>query len=554
MHVKYAREQGVQLELLHPGDRVKTAGAMPEVQSVLDSLKSEAAYTYALVNAMGYSEFYGTNSNADWYGYCPELNFNGLLHAWPDIGENLETDRMKGRDWPYGYPCFYGATVYAHHKNTNPAELGFGDVRYVFANPVMKRVELLMRIHNEEARKKGHLNIVERIVAGERCDVSMGAKIPWDACSICTDWEAVRKAWKTFDPKRHLHWGVAVLEQHKQRSIRGIAVTSADYCVHIRTQRNHTLPDGRRVFMYNVFPRFFDISCVFIGADRTARVMWHKTDGFRDDAPIPQPMRAARLRLDDLFSQKTASKMAELDKEVPGGTIEKVLSDSDSAPEFRFDLLGKDPRALLSSAAALGILLSPPEFQRLLGGDGQSFSTATSHIDDGMAVAPRLVDDQLLAALRDLVPERSGFKPFMGPRIAGISVQISRGPARAALDNEKVAALYNGYRLSVLGASEKLADRARHHLIEEASGARTSSSPLAALLLGVLPMVHLVAAHLRREEERQQLGTMASLLADNPTFFSLAALGEGIRIAMAAESGGLLPAALRLIDNSKKTG
>lgn len=36
---------------------------------------------------------------------------------------------------------------------------------------------------------------------------------------------------------------------------------------------NKILPDGRRVYVINTLPRFFDISFVFIGADKTAKVM-----------------------------------------------------------------------------------------------------------------------------------------------------------------------------------------------------------------------------------------------------------------------------------------
>lgn len=553
MLIKRALSHDVALELVQPGERVKTAGAMPEVQRVLDALRPDPAYTYALVNAMGYSEYYGTNSNADWYGYCPELDFNGLLHAWPDIGENLETDKMKGRDWPYGYPCFYGASVYAHHKNTDPVQLGFGDVQFAYANAEMKRIELLMRIHNEEARKKGHLNIVERIRAGERCDVSMGAKIPWDGCSICMDWDEVHRAWKTFDPTRHKHWGLAVLEYHqKVKKIRGLAVTAVDYCDHIRRQKNQVLSDGRKAFMYNVFPRFFDISCVFIGADRTARVMWHLTDAFRDDAPIPQPLRAARLSLSeflDRLSMKTAGKHAELEKEIPDGYIAKVLADSDTAPEVRFDLMKKDPLKILSSAAAMGIVLSPAEFQRLLGGPSVPFSTATSSIDDSLAVGPRHLDDDVLTALEQLAPERSAFRPFVEARITTISAKMPLPEAGAKLAADKLAALYNGYRLSVLAEGEKLAERARGHLVHDPLGPKTANCSLAALLLGFAPVVHFLAAHLRqRPGEEQRLGVMAPMMADSPSFSSLAKLGAAIRMVMSVEVSGMLPAALRLLD------
>ena len=544
MLIKRAVSRQVAIELLTPGERVKTAGAMPEVQRVLDGLRPDPAYTYCLVNAMGYSEYYGSNSNADWYGYWPELDFNGLLHAWPDIGQNLETDRMKGRDWPYGYPCFYGATVYAHHKNTDPVQLGFGDVQFVYANPHMKRVELVMRIHNEEARKKGHLNIVERIQAGERSDVSMGARIPWDLCAKCSDWSAVRRAWKTFDPFRHKHPGIAVLEEHKKRPIRGLAVVSTDYCSCLRTQKNQVMPDGRRVCMVNVFPRFFDISCVFIGADRTARVMWHLTDSFRDDAPIPQPRRAARLNLDGLFEKR-----AELEKEVPDGVVDKVLTDSDTAPEVRFDLTGHDPQKVLSSAAALGVLLSPAEFDRALGGPGTPFSTATSRIDDGLRVGPRHVDGALLEALRMIAPDRSAYRPFVEPRITCISARISVPLQHSHPEGDKLAALYNGYRLSVLDEGEKLAERARAFLVPDSLGLKTADCSLAALLLGFAPVVHLLAAHLRRQQnEGQHLGAMAMPFTDQPSFSSLRDLGLSIRIAMSVETTGLLPAALSLLD------
>jgi hypothetical protein len=377
----------------------------------------------------------------------------------------------------------------------------------------------------------------------------MGAKIPWDACSYCCDWDAVNRARNTFDPARHKHWGMAVLEEHKKKAIRGIAVTSADYCVHLRSQKNRVLEDGRKVFMWNIFPRFFDISCVFIGADRTARVMWHLGSSFRDDGPIPQPLRVAQQGLQALFS-KMASKHAELDKEIPG-VVEKVLSESDSAPEVRFDLMNKDPQKVLSSAAALGMLLSPSEFHRLLGGQG-AFSTATSKIDDSLAVRPQFLDSDLLSAMRFMVPERSAYQPFVAPRIISIQAKIVIAPSSKKEDNEKVAALYNGYRLSVLENAEKLASRASEYLIDDPLGEKRAIHPLAALLLGLAPVVHLVAAHLRqKKDEGQQLGTMANWIAEHPTFISLAALGAGIRTAMAAESGGLLPAALSLLGKAK---
>jgi intein/homing endonuclease len=168
---------------VRPGLAVKTASALgPGTQQLIDSLRPDPRYTYVLCNAMGHSQYYGANSNKDWYGHNPHIDFDGLLNAWPEIGKNIEADRMKGKGWPYGYPCFYDAAVYAHHKNTDPQGLGFGDVIYAGTNPVMKRVELVLRVFNEEAVRKGHTSILSRIRAGERVDVSMGAKVPFDLC------------------------------------------------------------------------------------------------------------------------------------------------------------------------------------------------------------------------------------------------------------------------------------------------------------------------------------------------------------------------------------
>jgi preprotein translocase subunit YajC len=90
---------------------------------------------------------------------------------------NWRTDpivqQRLAKHWPYGYPTFYGANVFAHHKNHDPA-LGFGDVMMAYWNDRMKRVELVMRINNKQAAEKGHSTFIERLHTGKRVDLSMG--------------------------------------------------------------------------------------------------------------------------------------------------------------------------------------------------------------------------------------------------------------------------------------------------------------------------------------------------------------------------------------------
>jgi hypothetical protein len=547
------------VRVITPGEQVKTASPLvPSVQRFIDSLKPDPRYTYTLVNAMGYSEFYGSNSNRDWYGYNAPLDFNGLLNAPESFGQDYETDKMQGKDWPYGYPTYYGATVYAHHKNTDPQQLGFGDVIYVALNPTMKRIELVERVFNEEAAKKGHTSILSRIAAGERVDVSMGCRVPFDLCSICTDWDAIRKAWKLFDLKKHRTPGVAILAYHRfHTKIRGLAVTRVDYCEHMRNEPGKIYPDGRKVFVYNDFPRFFDISFVWVGADRTARVMWFMA-GSELPAPAPGTRRIDKI-LDTLMS---SMKLSSMEKEIPDGIAQAVEVDAKSAPDASETLsaivdAGTEPRTLLTVLAGLGIIPTPREFQAIVlpAAEKQALASmnavfdTTGGIDDSYAVDPVLFDAKLASALVPLVPERSAYAPYLNARLSSDEPKLgSSEPNYIRL--EKIAAAYNGYRISVLENAENLMPKAASLLSVPRD---LKGIGLSALLLGLAPVIHLVSSHLRRRnEEGEQLGAMAQFVAENPTFTSMATIGAVLRAAMAVDNaGGLRQAATSLVSAAR---
>lgn len=199
----------VEAEILSPGmELVKTAGIARPVQSFIDAIIPDHEHTYVLVTALSYSEYFGPNSNTDWYGYNKHLDFNGLLHTWSDFGRDPKLDAIKAKDWAYGFPCFYAAAAYAHHKNTDPKTLGFGDVIFVYANASMRRIELVIRVFNEEARRKGHGTIIDRIERGERVDVSMGAKVPFDLCVDPSSLVRTADGWK---PAGAIEPGMSIL-------------------------------------------------------------------------------------------------------------------------------------------------------------------------------------------------------------------------------------------------------------------------------------------------------------------------------------------------------
>jgi len=589
MHIKRAYLAGEHdgeplVHLIKPGEMVKTSGLAPAAEKFISCLRPDPRYTYVLCNAMGYSEFFGANSNKDWYGYNPHLDFNGLLHAWPDIGQNVEADRMKGKGWPYGYPCYYGATVYAHHKNTDPQQLGFGDVIFATLNPEMKRIELVKRVFNDEAAKKGHTSILDRVRAGERVDVSMGCKVPFDFCSVCTDWGLVKEAWKTYDESRHRHPGIAILEYHRKvRPIRGLAVTKVDYCQHMISEGGKVYPDGRKVFVYNDFPRFFDISFVWIGADRTARVMWHLSD---PNAPksIPRPGSPPPGTLERLLTL-IGSKMSMMEKDIPGGLAEAAFKDADTAPEVldvRVVMRGSPTtdgvRRTLSTLAGLGIIPTPGEFQsmvlptmpggalvqKILDAKHAMFDTRGGGVDSTFAVDPALFDTKLADAYAPLMSERSSFAPFLharlgepGEKTASAKRAAYRGSDEVGQLAAKLASMYNGYRLSVLESAPELFPKVASHLdTDTLLDAQDSvrGKDLSGLLLGPAPMIQLISSHLRRnEDEGHQISTMSRMIANNPNFYAMSTIGAALRQVMGLDkSKGLAQAASSLIQEAGK--
>lgn len=255
------RDQGERLvQIFQPGEMEKAAEffamgkqaapMLPKVQQYLEDLKPNPNKIYVLVNALGAGEFWGSNINGDWF---PEA---ALVH--------------KGMD--FGHETFYNAYPYKHHVNKDPSR-AFGKVELVCWHDDMKRVELVVAIDRELAKRFAAEDVCDKLDAGQFPDVSMGCKVPYDLCSICTDWKKYRRAQSTYNPSLHQTVGKAVLAFHKKDPIRGVSVTRNDYCEHLKTQLNRILSDGRKVYAINDFPRFFDISFVFIGADKTAKVM-----------------------------------------------------------------------------------------------------------------------------------------------------------------------------------------------------------------------------------------------------------------------------------------
>jgi hypothetical protein len=404
------------------------------------------AACFVLVNALGAGEYYGSNINSDLFPW------NALAH--------------EGLD--YGHKTFLNAHAFMHHKNKDPTR-AFGQPVESLLNPRMKRVELIVRLDREKAKTEGADGVIVRIDAGEFPDVSMGAKVPFDICSICG---------------------------HKSK-------TKSDYCVHMRPPEhlrhiygpNKILPNGQKICVINTLPRFFDISFVFIGADKTAKTM-AKLASVEDDNYFSRICATPRLSVDvaELSAQaqqqlatsrsyevltKTAgvktsahNKISEMIKTVPAGVFasrclpELVKRETDIPSDILDRIASKGGVGeCCSSAGALGIVLKPHEFQRIvlmkMGRSGLAHEldgrrlvfNPSSQIDHSFPVDPALhAKEDILNLLKRFIGERSFFGEPLRVRTLKITVSETL-PTRNHVEHpllDKISSAYNGYRKSYL--------------------------------------------------------------------------------------------------------
>lgn len=470
-------------------EKAASAHLLPEVVRYIETLRPRNGSQYALLNAMGAGEYWSSNVNGDFF---PEA---ALIHAPDDWTGNPLVDGPKGKLWPYGYPTFYGAHPFAHHRNKD-ASRAFGEVELAAWNDGMKRVELVARVDKDKCEKFGGTAVWDKLHNGQFPDVSMGCKVPFDTCSICLDWDTYRKALATFKPGKYKHPGEAVLAYHRalkaagKPGIRGLSITRADYCEHARDSMNRILPDGRKVFVYNDFPKFFDISFVFIGADKTAKTMMKIAENTKRYWFVSSAELAEKLGYQEEESgeEKTASvddelKLAFLGKDakqkkseivkdtIPSqfaGKAVPVLTkhEPDMSKEVIDALASRPLSDSLSTATSLGIVLRPREFQRLLlvrAGEGAQADDLDrdgivfprSDEIDPISLSPDNVREPLLQLLSPLLSARSAFGPIIEKRVIVI---VGREPpetkktasSHSSVLLRKIGSAYNGYRKAVL--------------------------------------------------------------------------------------------------------
>ena len=231
-----------------------------------------------------------------------------------------------------------------------------------------------------------------------------------------------------------------------------VARTTRDYCEHTRHGGlgSFDRETGRRVSVYNYFPTFFDISHVFIPADRSA-FMLQKVAGANDHRPI--------LSINIPFSKQAGKKKAMIKKTVPldGPTTDlgidpldpkevkeskKLVADDKNKREIPKEFLEKLKNlfggvASTKAMTSAGIVMKPREASTLLGGGRMGRGSGPlSELPGG-----------LMRMIGGLIGGRSMFRSAVEPRVKRIRIIImSKKPEAAAApnaDDSKIISLKN---------------------------------------------------------------------------------------------------------------
>jgi hypothetical protein len=378
------------------------SGYHPAIQKYIEKAKPIEGLIQVLLTALGAYPYWPQNVNGDRF---------------------LEAALAHGGD-DYGYKTFAtNANYFTHHVNKDPA-LAKGKVLHSVWNDKGHRVELIIGIDpvlDPDAASE--------IDGGNPLAFSMGAKLPFDVCTVCGN---------------------------KAR-------TRAEYCEHLRYQMNQIDPEtGILVGALNPQPKFFDISRVLIPADKTA-YMWEKIaspasplsklgSAFLAELPPGKLADTAYLmkkaeEMNEIarehkkaaaaVKKANVTKAAEIKKEIPAvgqdifqARLRKILPFAKhaldaSSPDLDFgQMKGYDFNQILMTLAALGILPKQDEAEELIRLFAPSANTG-----------PTLKDfsPELAKLLLPMVPERSFARPHLVRRIV---VLIKRDP----IELKKVAA------------------------------------------------------------------------------------------------------------------
>jgi len=454
----------------------------PAIEEFMKTAKPVKGHRLLLVHGLGSEEAWGFNRNGD--GFPEHMEVDGVKEATLINGDD-------GKNW--GFHTFVkNAHTFRDHKNSDPKYTIGGKVVLAAWNPEMRRVELVIPVSEKLAP-----DVVEAIDRNEKIAVSMGARVPYDVCSICG---------------------------HKAKH-RG------EYCKHARDEMNRVYSDGRKVGVHNPRPNFFDISVLgHAGQGRPADPSAYSlakvasAQAATDWPDRPKLVKVGYVR-EDLRDKK-----ADIEKEVPSEGEEitpeilkkmKLLAELNAktaaplpAHIVRY-LQGQDPEKVAATLAIAGITLRPDEFSQI-------FSKVAS-------VDFSKVSTAIFRKIEPYMAERSDWLSYFGDRMyrqvkLGAAEPVGRGDNLYSEYLEKMKnavtqpSMLGGMVAAVAEHPYVKSAIVRHELHElEKTGAKEkglSAGNLVAAMLG--PMV--LSAYFRSQQmtDPWSVGPVKSLVAEHP--------------------------------------
>ncbi len=185
--------------------------------------------------------------------------------------------------------------------------------------------------------------------------------------------------------------------------------TISSYCEELKNHMNEILADGRQVYADNIKPRFFDISFVPVGADRTARVLRKVAS-----SNVPSAM------LMEAYKKVDKRKSAKLAATFNWGKLEMY-----EKPLVTPSKLDKDAMwQLVSSYIKLGIMPNLKEFCGLAKRAG---------LEENDSIDLDLVSEVEFPKMAMLMPGRSAFSPYLENRLVDAASKYAIDPNGARI-------------------------------------------------------------------------------------------------------------------------
>lgn len=251
------------------------------------------------------------------YALCNAL---GAGEYW---SSNINGDFFEEEELEANHSTFLNGTPFLHHVNKDPSK-GYGKILFSTYNPRMHRVELIVAYDTTKLPKK----IVRKLENEEPLHLSMGCRVAYDVCSICGN--------KAYTPK--------------------------EYCVHVTEHGlNHVYPNGKKVYLLNPDPDFFDLSIVIIPADRTACVL-AKIFG----AKIVDKIQDNSLKGFASLAKASSIKAENLRRKVASINLIDYIPTKSYSALLKIATATKSPKGLFNSMKFSNSYFKPNEVQSML--------------------------------------------------------------------------------------------------------------------------------------------------------------------------------------------